>query len=1728
MKKLIRLFIMFILVFSLTSCKLFEEEVYAEKIEILNQVEDVTVGEFDYNNYKFRVYYSNGTLNDVYLNESYLSSYDRLNILKAGDHKITVNIDKASIELNLRIRNKVMTDISFDPVVYTYTGEEFKIEATGDIPLGATVAYPYGQYFKDAGLYDVSVIISKEGYDTLTLYSTITIEKATYDLSTFTFENKTVEYNGFQQSLEIEGTMPKGLDYYYTVSTNPVWTNEDKVGNTGLNSGTYYVTLHISGDSVNHNTKNLTITRTLKIEKKDVDLDITGFNFENKVVVYDGRPHTITIDESKLPENVKVVYENDNKVAAGEYTLTARFEIENQENYQISKTLTAKLTILKAQYDMSKVGIEYTTVKYDGKPHGISISGNLPRGVEVDYYDYELDPDFKNGYTDCGKYEITVYFKESNQNHENVSPMTGILEIQKASFSEFNLSVENVTVQYDGEKHGLELNGSAPIGVSLYYSDTEMKPYNGDYYTMPQFKEVGIYQVLVGININYNNYENYVVLPEYIIGVVTINRRDYSSSQAFEVKDITIDYDNEKHGLLSEIERPEWVTITSYELKNKTTDEVVEYAIDAGLYSYSFEFDYFDGVEYKKGTSKTGLITINRLYLSRTNQDFIYSEYTEITYDNVSHEFIVTASDSIPNKDEFFDNLEVTITLNSTGVLATEIKKSGKYDIKLKLTNSKNYIYTNSDEETYIELIATYNIAKKIIDLSNVIPAAATYVTYDGNTHYPLVPDAPLHVQVISNLEKTEYLESGNYREIYAVYFLPEDENYSLKGNSAFECAVFYQPLKLKAEDTRFYLRNNSEEITNYTESKYAKGTILDISGSNVTEDKDFNEAYLEEMKFTANGNLLLTNNILYKNSSIFEKIETKRIILYTLNKGSNKYVEKISLSNLSDIELYINSNEFSKSYGTPFGEYYIFVEFSSLTMIKFESPKIVYHLTIEQDSPDLENVFKSVNLSWGPNVDNLPKKYEYNYNYILKPGMTIITKDFIKTEEELGDLYVKVSLNTNIYGISEADYHPIANIVNLTIDIKDVVINDVNLVYNELNRKNNWCSINDFTNVPEILIDLIENDYVVIECTSDKDMIYANKYNGTASFRSTYKMITIYNSLNSQETPKFNASITIEEITIEDSTLKEALEKAYIISERNGISPLYSYSENIYTNNVAANYETININNVDTEVLSITSTISYIGFNNYLRFSRNSETMFNSPVAGLNLVSFEVLDENFTKLYDSVNNKIRSTSLLKTNSEYFKDILSVPKYTEIYHLYFQADENAKLSGGKKTFDVYIKNTMISLYRSETNNVFEYNGEYHTIYVDNFDYISDTVSLKYKLDNGSIQSMIIQVKDSGVYGMTLYATKEDHLGNEIIIGKISDKFTINKKVIKDLGMDYYIVKSKEWTGEEQSSFETITGYNLPECVNFLGFTYNRVQYDEPLKFTNIGKYEITLSFEIKNDYLKNYSLDSSQNFYTYTFEITKIKVNSYFRIHYLSTDTYSEPIETMNNKIFYSEYVGDTSNLEIEYYIENKDSLGITTIYPTNIGTINKAGVITSRVTLDIPEETANYYILGVKNGENFTALKNSTPEVTYTIVNKLTNDIAKVSIYDDKTTTIGIVADNNKIYNTLFIDYTTSYRDDGIEIVVSSLESVYKFTGSIIVNTLYGEDDGAELIDDAITLKQESGDNKIYSLDSSILTPGEYYILFLHDTTIGLNNNYYINNLDFDYYIGLHLVITG
>ena len=339
----------------------------------------------------------------------------------------------------------VFDGIAFEDATYTYDGTEKSIAPTG-LSDGMTVTYTGENVFTDAGAYTIKATVTASYGRSTELTATLTIEKASYDMSGVSFESDSVVYNGSAQSLAITGDLPDGVSVSYE-------------GNENTNVGAYTVKAIFSGDENHEPIPPLEATLTIT----KATYDMSGVSLESDSVVYNGSAQSLAIT-GDLPDGVSVSYEGNENTNVGAYTVKAIFS--GDENHKPIPPLEATLTITKATYDMSDVEFDDKALYYTGKEQSIYIDGTLPKGVSVSYVG--------GGKTATGTYTVTAIFSSGNPNYEPIASMTATLIIYSCKHSTSgewsydetshwkicNASVEYGSHRVDEEEHLYGISGT--------------------------------------------------------------------------------------------------------------------------------------------------------------------------------------------------------------------------------------------------------------------------------------------------------------------------------------------------------------------------------------------------------------------------------------------------------------------------------------------------------------------------------------------------------------------------------------------------------------------------------------------------------------------------------------------------------------------------------------------------------------------------------------------------------------------------------------------------------------------------------------------------------------------------------------------------------------------------------------------------------------------------------------------------------------------------------------------------------------------------------------------------------------------------------------------------------------------------------------------------------------------------------------------------------------------
>ena len=502
---------------------------------------ETEVGYFDYSAHTLVISYNSGVTEERPLTEQMIAPEDLFKFYQEGEHEIAVIYGNQKYTFKVLVKRSSFSDLKFpENTVFTYDGKVHTVEVQGAIPANATITYIGGNSFVNAGTYDVTAIVSCEGYVTAKISTTVEIKRAKYDMSGITFKEKEYVYDGRPHSVEISGTLPKGV-------CAPTYTINGSVASSAVDVGTYTVRASFTNNDPNY--ENIPVMQTtLKITPAEYDpnVDIAFKDSKGNAIsdlqkVYDGTAVSFEISNksivgSKVNVSYTVYDENGDPMTdelgqpltslknAGKYTVKMNVSLIEGKNYQPIPPIVRTFEIKKAQYDISKIYLDASLSTYDGLAHKILVS--IPEGHAIKpediHYEYRLgdellqvDPNV--GVIDAGEYTVKAVFFVRDQNYEQIPYMqaTLVIEKQRVDISSvgFDASKE---IEYSGDFYEPDFITLQDIGSVELLSYSDRRYYKldslGNYVLMADGeapKNAGSYRCVIDLAIL--DADNYVL-----------------------------------------------------------------------------------------------------------------------------------------------------------------------------------------------------------------------------------------------------------------------------------------------------------------------------------------------------------------------------------------------------------------------------------------------------------------------------------------------------------------------------------------------------------------------------------------------------------------------------------------------------------------------------------------------------------------------------------------------------------------------------------------------------------------------------------------------------------------------------------------------------------------------------------------------------------------------------------------------------------------------------------------------------------------------------------------------------------------------------------------------------------------------------------------------------------------------------------------------------------------
>lgn len=745
--------VFFALMFSylLTSCTTnFVSEIRMAKDDVI----EIESGDIKLDNIKVILVYSNGETKEIELTEDMIPEVEKLNFYKMGEHDVKVVYgNKFSTTMKINVVRHEFDDV-YELLGYTctYDGQPHSVLLNEELPAGATIEYPYGNTFINAGEYEVVGVISKKGYNSKTLKTKLIIEKDEYDISDVSFIDQTETYDGEPKKIEATN-VPSDIEVSYDIF------DEFKTArlNNAVNAGTYTIVAKFTSKDSNYKA---IPNKEAKLTINKATYDMSNVKIADYEKEFDGYAYTPRlVDSTALPSGVTVSYKYYNEqgeevasnINAGEYKIVASFT-SNNANYEKIEPIESKLKVNKRLIQLDGV-IDFNSesVNFDRKEHYLEIEGNLPDKVSVIYEN--------NGQVAAGEYMVVAKFTNDDENYYlDVNELDAYLIINKiredvlitdeTTQEKRAITPEDIEFSIDFETNertiGIKgLDEEVYSFKALQFTDLS----NDEIVDVNAFTDGGKYEYYMEAKFN-SEVEDSSVLLAPISGIYSCT---ILIEGDFELSSDTVTYDGNSHTLTLEGELPTGASVAYEYYKD---DTLVDEAINAGQYLVK--------AIITRNYSKTREITSSLVITKATfDMSFIPQNVTK-TYDGNDY----TPSFNMPEGLV----VETVTAYQLVGEEWTEVLFSKDVgDYKIKLTFS--VVDTNYNDVDPVEFML--KIEQKVISLINM------WVNVSSETLYGIVcvnglfdPYLKIHIYENRVLVTGDRLISENVGIINTYYLL--------------------------------------------------------------------------------------------------------------------------------------------------------------------------------------------------------------------------------------------------------------------------------------------------------------------------------------------------------------------------------------------------------------------------------------------------------------------------------------------------------------------------------------------------------------------------------------------------------------------------------------------------------------------------------------------------------------------------------------------------------------------------------------------------------------------------------------------------------------------------------------------------------------------------------------------------------------------------------------------
>jgi len=475
------------------------------------------------------------------------------------------------------------------------------------------------------------------------------------------------------------------------------------------------------------------ITGISMASEEIVEVPFGNFSYDgiNVNVNYDnGKSVTIALTSEMIPVSEQLKF-----YKMGEQDITVSF----RDRYTTTMKINVVLNSFKDIYKLDDL-----TVTYDGLPHTVKLSEELPEGATIEY-------PYGNVFTATGTYEIVGVISKTGYESKTVN---ATLTINPAEHETGKITFNDATFVYNGEMKTVEAT-NVPEGVKVDY---EIREYTTDT-KINKIVNVGKYKVTAKFTDTNTNYKKI----DDMVAVVTVNKGDYDMS-SYAFSNILKVYDNQEYDahITNENKLPTGVSV---KYKYYKDGALVTSNKACGMYIMYAEFTSTDK-NYNPIESMEATLIVDKVQVSLRNK--VYFDGATWTYGETPVPLEIILADDFPA--QYASSYQYTFIKvdDGTEYHDGDYQYAGHYTIKCEFVSTDDTVQFIVDNLVSAVVINPINQAVTVEELT---------ITYDDVTHeYFVDPTVVKTTEETPQVITEKIIVQTTEEEKQEIYFYTDSE----------------------------------------------------------------------------------------------------------------------------------------------------------------------------------------------------------------------------------------------------------------------------------------------------------------------------------------------------------------------------------------------------------------------------------------------------------------------------------------------------------------------------------------------------------------------------------------------------------------------------------------------------------------------------------------------------------------------------------------------------------------------------------------------------------------------------------------------------------------------------------------------------------------------------------------------------------------------------------------